>query len=108
LILGVLADKDWPAMCHILAPLAQKIYAVPVASARTAVAEEVAAFSHSANQSAEIVASKNFSEALNACQHEPFVVVAGSLYLIGEALEKLGALPSDGGERGLNEWVAKK
>jgi hypothetical protein len=31
------------------------------------------------------------------------VVVAGSLYLIGEALERLG-LGAAAGERGLNEW----
>ena len=108
LILGVLADKDWPAMCNILAPLAPKIFTVPVASARTADAGELAKFFQSANPSAQVVACKNFSEALAASKDEPFVVVAGSLYLIGEALEKLGVLPSDGGERGLNEWTAKK
>ena len=108
LILGVLADKDWQGMCKILAPLAQNIFTVSVATSRTASAEEVAAFFRSANPSAKVVACKNFSAALDACQDEPFVVVAGSLYLIGEALEKLGVLPSDGGERGLNEWSGKR
>ena len=108
LILGVLADKDWRAMCNILAPLARKIFTVPVASARTSDANELAKFFQSANPSAQVVACKNFSEALDACQGEPFIVIAGSLYLIGEALEKLGVLPSDGGERGLNEWSVKR
>ena len=108
LILGVLADKDWQAMCKILAPLAGKIFTVPVASQRTANAEEVAAFFRSANPSAKVVACKNFSEALMVSHDDPFIVVAGSLYLIGEALEKLGALPSDGGERGLNDWSGRK
>ncbi len=108
LIIGVLADKDWQAMVTILAPLASKIFTVPVASARTADASELATFFQSANPSAQVVACNNFSEALAASQDEPFVVVAGSLYLIGEALEKLGVLPADGGERGLNEWTATK
>ena len=95
-------------MCKILAPLASKIFTVPVASVRTADAAEVAAFFHSANPQAKVVACKNFSDALNASKDEPFIVVAGSLYLIGEALEKLGGLPSDGGERGLNEWSGKR
>ena len=97
LILGVLADKDWPAMGNVLAPLAPKIFTVPVASARTADAGELANFFQSANPSAQVVACKDFSEALTASKDEPFVVVAGSFYLIGEALEKLGVLPSDGG-----------
>ena len=95
-------------MCKILAPLAQKIFTVSVASSRTASAEEVAAFFRSANPSSKVVVCKNVSEALNACKDEPLVVVAGSLYLIGEALEQLGILPSDSGERGLNEWTAAK
>jgi hypothetical protein len=49
---------------------------------------------------------KDLSAALNSCNKEPFVVITGSLYLVGEALERLGVLPSDGGERGLNEWTA--
>jgi hypothetical protein len=36
-------------------------------------------------------------------RREPRVVIAGSLYLIGEALELLGADAATG-ERALNEW----
>ena len=35
-----------------------------------------------------------------------FVVITGSLYLVGEALELLGLSPAGEGERGLNEWSA--
>jgi dihydrofolate synthase/folylpolyglutamate synthase len=108
LIIGVLGDKDWRAMCDILAPLAGKIFAVPVASARTADARELAAVLKAANPQAETDVFKNVSEALSACGNEPFVVVAGSLYLIGEALEVLGLSPADGGERGLNEWSGRR
>jgi len=34
LILGILEDKDWQGMCRILAPLAKRIFLVPVSSAR--------------------------------------------------------------------------
>ncbi|HEV2691568.1 MAG TPA: folylpolyglutamate synthase/dihydrofolate synthase family protein [Verrucomicrobiae bacterium] len=107
-IIGVLGDKEWRAMCGILAPVARKIFTVPVASARTADAGELAAFFKTANPEAEVGAFKNVSEALNASKDAPLVVVAGSLYLIGEALEVLGVSPSDGGERGLNEWSTKR
>jgi len=60
----------------------------------------------SLNPAAEVIVCDNFSEALIASQGEPFVVVAGSLYLVGEALEQLGLSPADKGGRALNEWVA--
>jgi dihydrofolate synthase/folylpolyglutamate synthase len=106
LIFGTLADKNWPDICRILAPLADKIFTVPVASARTADARELAAAFHSVNPAAEVVVAANFLEALNASKDEPFVVVTGSLYLVGEALERLGLSPGGAGERGLNEWNA--
>ena len=106
LIFGTLADKNWPDICRILAPLADKIFTVPVASARTADARELAAAFHSANPAAEVMVAANFLEALNAGKDEPFVVVTGSLYLVGEALERLELSPGGAGERGLNEWNA--
>jgi hypothetical protein len=46
---------------------------------------------------------------LNACKDEPFVVITGSLYLIGEALARLDpAFAEVADERGLNEWTGKK
>jgi dihydrofolate synthase/folylpolyglutamate synthase len=105
-IFGALADKQWLDICRTLAPLAARIFTVPVASARTADARELAAAFHSANPAAEVMVVANFSEALNASKDEPFVVVTGSLYLVGEALERLGLAPGGTGERGLNEWNA--
>ena len=106
LIFGALADKDWPDICRTLAPLAAKIFTVPVASERTAKADELAKTFRSANPEATVTAFENLAAALNASKDEPFVVITGSLYLVGEALERLGLSPADSGERGLNEWVA--
>ncbi len=107
LIFGALQDKAWPGLCRILAPLAAKIHTVPVASERTATAADLAAACRAAQPAAEVTARKNLADALIACKDEPLVVIAGSLYLVGEALELLGRPPTGDGERGLNEWNAR-
>jgi dihydrofolate synthase/folylpolyglutamate synthase len=108
LIFGALADKDWAGICRVLAPLASKIFTVRVASNRTADAGELAGVFHAANPAATITAWDNLAGALNASKDEPFVVITGSLYLIGEALERLGFSPASMEERGLNEWTTPK
>ena len=108
LIFGALADKSWPEICRTLAPLAAKVFTVPVASERTADAEALANCFRAANPAAEVGRFENLTAALNACKDEPFVVITGSLYLVGEALECLGFSPAAGGERGLNEWDAAR
>ncbi len=107
-IFGALADKKWPEICRILAPLAAKVFVVPVASSRTAAADELAESFHAANPKLAALAKPDLIAALIACKNEPFVVVTGSLYLIGEGLELLGILPSDGKERSLNDWKPAK
>jgi hypothetical protein len=44
------------------------------------------------------------NKALQRVAHDKFVVITGSLYLIGEALELLGRVPTAKSERELNEW----
>ena len=105
-IFGALADKNWPDICRVLAPLAVKIFTVPVASTRRAEANELAETFRSANPAAKIFVCKNLAEAIIACKDEPFIVITGSLYLVGEALEQLSLAPDSAGERGLNEWSA--
>ena len=106
LVLGILQDKDWRHICETLAPLAPRILTVPVASERTADANELAGVCRAANPSAEILACANLAEALKKSANEGFVVITGSLYLVGEALELLGLSPAAESERGLNEWSA--
>jgi len=107
LVLGVLQDKDWRHICDRLAPLAARIVDVPVASRRTASAGALAAACRTANPAAEIVACRSLAEALKKTAADDFVVITGSLYLVGEALELLGVSPA-GGERKLNEWGGRK
>ena len=91
LIFGVLADKSWPEICRLLSPVAAKIFTVPVASERSAKPGELANYFRAANPAIQVTALESLPAALNACQDEPFVVITGSLYLVGEALERLEA-----------------
>jgi len=106
IIFGALADKKWEEICAILAPLADRVYTVPVASERTANARDLAAAFRVADPKLEAVAMANLEEALIACKDKPFVLITGSLYLVGEALERLGFSPEDAGGRSLNDWTA--
>ncbi|PAW86439.1 MAG: hypothetical protein B9S33_08045 [Pedosphaera sp. Tous-C6FEB] len=107
LVLGMLADKDWELMAATLAPLGLRFATVRVSSARTLEPALLAAALQRAHPAAQVSAHATVAEALAAVGTEPRVVVAGSLYLIGEALEQLG-LATVPGERELNEWQAAR
>jgi dihydrofolate synthase/folylpolyglutamate synthase len=105
LVLGILRDKDWAAMCGILAPLAGRILLAPVHSERTAEPHGLAAACHRANPQVPVTEFPSLAAALADTARDGFVTVAGSLYLIGEAMELLHLSPAKAGqERGLNEW----
>jgi dihydrofolate synthase/folylpolyglutamate synthase len=101
LLLGMLADKDSGGMVRALAPLASRIYTTPVDSPRSLPAAELAALCREANPAAEIAACANATEALDHAA-DPFLVVTGSLYLVGEALARLGSASDE--ERALNNY----
>ena len=97
LIFGSLEDKNWPAICRILT--------VPVASKRTADAGQLAAAFRAARPDAEVTVCPDLPAALKAAENQGFIVITGSLYLIGEALDRLGLAHAGASERGLNEWA---
>ena len=54
---------------------------------------------------AQVSPHSSLGDALTATAQDPFVIVAGSLYLVGEAMELLHLSPAKATpERGLNEW----
>jgi dihydrofolate synthase / folylpolyglutamate synthase len=109
LILGILRDKDWPAMCQLLAPLARHIMLVPVHSERTAEPHGLAEVCRAANPEAQVIEHPSLSAALADAEQDRFVAIAGSLYLIGEAMELLHLSPGKASsERALNEWTAER
>jgi len=108
LILGILQDKNWREICEALSPLAEKVFVVPVASQRTGCPIELAEVCRVKNPAVKVFVETSLAEALKKTGDEKFVVITGSLYLIGEALEQLGVLTADKNERGLNEWSGGK
>jgi dihydrofolate synthase/folylpolyglutamate synthase len=106
IIFGVFRDKDSSSMCHSLAPLAGRILLTPVHSERTEDPAKLVAACRESNPHAPIEVCSSLAEALQKAGDVPFIVVAGSLYLVGEAMELLhvaGVLETD--EKKLNEWV---
>jgi dihydrofolate synthase/folylpolyglutamate synthase len=92
LILGVLRDKNYDQMCQILAPLAGQVLCVPVNSDRTSDPDQLARWCKAANPAAQITVVANLAQAYTQARSESadVVVIAGSLFLVGEALDRLG------------------
>ncbi len=108
LLLGVLADKDWPAILRELAPLASRIVLAPVSSERTLDPAMMRAACAETCPVTPATACATVNEALLLLSRDPLVLIAGSLYLIGEVMERLGLSPAPpADERGLNEWSAR-
>jgi len=106
LILGLFGDKSWQEICEVLVPIAARVILVPLPSPRTADVNEVREFCLSRWPSVRIEAFESVSAAIANSGAESFRVIAGSLYLVGEAMEILGVSAGAKSERGLNEWNA--
>ena len=105
LILGMLADKNWTSMVEILAPLASRIITVPVSSPRTLDASQLAAACQAARPEIPVEHRATLRAALAECGTDDFLLITGSLYLVGEAMDELRALPAKHPtERALNDW----
>jgi dihydrofolate synthase/folylpolyglutamate synthase len=106
MIFGVFRDKDSASMCHSLAPLAGKILLTPVHSERSEDPEKLVAGCRESNPHAQIEVHRSLAEALQQVSDVPFVVIAGSLYLVGEAMELLHVVDISGtDEKALNDWA---
>ena len=101
LLIGVLADKNWKYTVELLSPLVSCIVCVPVGSERGLAPSELATFAR--QHCGSVQSCDSLTEGLEKMGEEPLVVVAGSIYLIGEVMEQLG-LVEPARERGLNDW----
>ena len=101
LLIGVLADKSWKNTVELLSPLVSSIICVPVGSGRGLVPGELATFAHLHCESVQ--SCDSLTEGLEKLTEESLVVVAGSVYLIGEVMEQLGLVES-AQEKALNDW----
>ena len=105
MVLGMLRDKAWREMAGHLAPAASRLVVAPVSSPRTVPPEELRQALQEARCGRAVRVCAGVEEALRAVSQEPFVAVTGSLYFIGEVLERLGVEPAGpADERRLNEW----
>jgi dihydrofolate synthase/folylpolyglutamate synthase len=86
LLFGAMADKDIERMASILFPQVAWVSLVPVAGARAATPEELARRVASVRPDARAEASLETAlrRALSSSEPAP-IIVAGSLYLVGEA-----------------------
>lgn len=84
LLLGVMADKDWPAMLDILLPLASACVAVTPASPRALAAEELCAAVRAKGTACETAESVPAGVArARALAEGGMVCAVGSLYMAG-------------------------
>jgi len=104
LVLGMLADKDWRAMVADLVPLASRVVTAPVGNERTVTAEDLRAACVATGAGRPVKAAESTGAALKLVAADPFVLVTGSLYFIGEVMEGLGVEAARGDERSLNGW----
>jgi len=81
--------------------LVGSIVCVPVGSERGLAPSALATFAHQHCESVE--SCDSLTEGLEKVSDESLVVVAGSIYLIGEVMEQLG-LVEFAQERALNDW----
>ena len=92
LVLGVSADKDRAGILKALAPMATRIYLAPAAHPRATPPSELQGQLPPVD--AEVVLAGGTDEALGRALGDPgidVVCVAGSLFLVGDALRWLGA-----------------
>jgi len=86
-VTGGTFDKNYDEMCLVLAPLAAEIVCVPVRSERTSDPHQLAELCRQANQQATVSVAANVTD---AGQSEELTLITGSLFLVGEAMERLG------------------
>ena len=104
-LIGMLADKNWESFVDKILSVAGRVVCVPVGSVRALSPCQLA--EECRRHCTHVIEAKSLEEGLANVKDDPFVVVTGSFYLVGEALEALG-LADAVGERGLNEWTMSK
>jgi dihydrofolate synthase/folylpolyglutamate synthase len=101
LLIGMLADKTWKPFVEVIAPMADRVVCIPVSSERTLSPAQLAG--ECRRHCSQVIEVESLSKGLESIRDDSFVVITGSIYLVGEAMEALG-LAKAVGERGLNEW----
>jgi dihydrofolate synthase/folylpolyglutamate synthase len=94
LVIGILNDKDLPGIAAALGPLASRVYACRPKTPRAFGGDEVAIAFRSYAESACIPAVRDaIDAAISAAASEDIILITGSIYTAGEALDHLSAHP---------------
>ncbi len=93
LVFGAMRDKAIGEMAEILFPLAERVIATPADNPRSATPEQIR--EASARTGAEVVAAHDVPSALALARasRPDLVVITGSIYIVGEAMQALGVRP---------------
>jgi len=90
-IFSCLKDKDARAIARALAPLAARVYTVPLSTARGRDADDLAALWP---RRVKATPCRGLAEAWSRARVKGPVIVTGSLYLVGDALRLFGKEPA--------------
>ncbi len=101
LILGAVQEKDWAAMCQELLPIAQEVILVPLTNSRGAAPSDLLSACRQLHPGTVARAADSVADALAETESSPLRVIAGSLYLVGEALDLLEPPREAHGDRGV-------
>ena len=95
LVFGTGQDKDAKAIAGHLCPLAEQVIVTQSSSPRAVPAEELqrVVFHHSKHTSAITPVSEAVRKAMDLAKRDDAIVVTGSLYVVGEAMQALGVSP---------------
>ena len=94
LVVGILDDKDLPGMARALGPLASRVYTCRPKTHRAFDADEVAlAFRSFAESVAMPTVRGAIDTAISAAGPDDVVLITGSIYTAGEALDHLSVRP---------------
>lgn len=106
IVIGVLADKDWPNICRVIAPYGLSFFCLPVPSLRTLAPETlVRELKKHTPSHISVSTQKDVKNTLITLKDAPLILVCGSLYLISEALSLLDKnTPPHPLEGQLNDW----
>ena len=102
-IIGMLKDKDWEKSCSIIGNFGEKYITVPVNSYRT-LAAEMLSLELKKHYHGHIQSTESLLQAFDITRDSSFILICGSLYLIGEALRLLSDEKYCPIESKLNEW----
>ncbi len=91
LVFAAMRDKDIDGMLRALLPSVSHLIATRASNARSAEPEFVASRAHLAEPTLDVLAIGQLDEALGAAwDRSPRIVVAGSIFLLGDVVQRLG------------------